>query len=631
VTPADASAFRRAIRALAHRGPDAERCVVISEANAVFAFRRLAIIDLHGGDQPMAAVTAQHLVFNGEIYNYKDQRARLSARGARFDGASDTEVLLQTLVLDGAAGLDLLKGMFAFGFLDLARRQLLLARDRLGVKQLYYAKSPDGLFFASEPKALLALPWIHAALDTDRLASYFTFRCVPSPGTLLRGVSRLGAGCTLTYDIDTGEATTGRYWQLPPDTAADGAVPATARSNASALDQFEEAFLEAVRRRLVADVPVGAFLSGGLDSALVVAAMRRLGHSDIQTFTATFPGFPDDESSFAQRVSRRFDTSHSECPVSPGAFLAALPRWIDLNDDLVADASSVPLMLVSDMARRAGCLVMLSGEGADELFSGYGAYHKFVALRRLASLVPQRSRRAWLLDRAVSSGLVRAQDLPRVSEYFVHRAAFMGTAALFGADRLRDLLSPDAFGHAASLPSASGIALSDLCRFDLKLRIPDDLLVRTDRATMGASIEARVPFLDHDLVARVLGLPSASRAFPGLGKVVPRLLARRWGVPLRTIVHRKIGFHIPLGDWFRGPLQGMWTTILRDRAVPGLQYDEVERLHRAHANGDGHFEESLWRIAALESWYRRWVCGDANAIAPAAVQRITTTRTLVPS
>ncbi|HXD23069.1 MAG TPA: asparagine synthase (glutamine-hydrolyzing) [Gemmatimonadaceae bacterium] len=631
VTEADASAFRRAIRTLAHRGPDAEKCTVVSEANAVLAFRRLAIIDLDGGDQPMTTGSGQHLVFNGEIYNYKDVRRRLAARGAGFTGASDTEVLLRTLTLDGADGLDALKGMFAFGFLDVARRQLMVARDRLGVKQLYYVNARAGFFFASEPKALLALPWIEAELDPDRLASYFTFRCVPAPNTLLRGVSRLGAGCTLTYDIDTGQAATRRYWHLPARAAADAHAWDNGGSKASALDRFEEAFLESVRRRLVADVPVGAFLSGGLDSALVVAAMRRLGHANIQTFTATFPGFPDDESSYAQRVSRRFKTDHYECAVSPDGFIAALPRWIDLNDDLVADASSLPLMLVSDMARRAGCLVMLSGEGADELFSGYGAYHKFVALRRLASLVPRRSRRTWLLDRCVALGLVRAQDVPRVSEYFLHRGSFMGTAALFGTDHLRDLLTPDAYRHAESLPSATGTTLSDLCHFDLGLRIPDDLLVRTDRATMGASVEARVPFLDHDLVTRVLGMPSASRAIPGLGKVVPRLLARRWGVPLRTIVHRKIGFHIPLGDWFRGPMKEMWATILKDRAVPGLQYDEVERLHRAHARGDGHFEESLWRIAALETWYRRWVSRDAMRAAATAPMRVVSVRRLVPS
>jgi asparagine synthase (glutamine-hydrolysing) len=631
VTQADALAFRRAIRTLAHRGPDAEQCTVIADANAVLAFRRLAIIDLGGGDQPMTTGAGQHLVFNGEIYNYKDARSRLSARGVRFEGASDTEVLLRAVTLDGIGALESLKGMFAFAFLDTTRRQLLLARDRLGVKQLYYAESADGLFFASEPKALLALPWISAALDTNQLAPYFTFRCAPSPATLFRGVSRLGAGCTLAYDLDSGVTTKGRYWQLPPETSSQQRTAAAADKGAGAVDRFEDAFLAAVRRRLVADVPVGAFLSGGLDSALVVAAMRRAGHHDIQTFTATFPGFPDDESSFAKRVSARFETQHNERPVSPENFLDALPRWIDLNDDLVADASSIPLMLVSDLARRAGCLVMLSGEGADELFSGYGAYHKFVALRRLASLVPRRRRRAWLLERAVALGLVRAQDVPRVSEYFEHRSAFMGTAALFGADRLRDLLEPEVFAHAACLPSAAGTTLSDICRFDLQLRIPDDLLVRTDRATMGASIEARVPFLDHDLVAAVLGLPSASRAIPGLGKVAPRLLARRWGVPARTILHRKIGFHIPLGDWFRGPLKGMWTNILRDRAVPGLRYDEVDRLYRAHARGDGHFEESLWRIAALESWYRRWVIGNSPAITHTPAPRAQPARTLVPS
>ncbi|HEV8410246.1 MAG TPA: asparagine synthase (glutamine-hydrolyzing), partial [Gemmatimonadaceae bacterium] len=529
------------------------------------------------------------------------------------------------------AGLDALKGMFAFAFLDVTRRKLLLARDRLGIKQLYYADTVDGFFFASEPKALLALPWIRAALDTTRLASYFTFRCVPSPATLFRGISRLRAGSALSYDLDSHAINVARYWTLPPQTRDEHSAPAGSREERSAVDRLEESLLESVRRRLVADVPVGAFLSGGLDSALVVAAMRRLAHRNIETFTATFPGFPDDESEFARHVSRRFATRHNERPVSPEDFLTALPRWIDLNDDLVADASSIPLMLVSDRAREAGCIVMLSGEGADELFSGYGAYHKFVALRRLSSLIPARAARASIVSRGAAMGLVRAQDVPRISEYFTNRSAFLGTAALFGGSRLRALIEPEALTHSVSMPTAQGTSLADLCRFDLQFRIPDDLLVRTDRATMGASIEARVPFLDHDLVTQVLQYSPASRAILGLGKVAPRLLARRWGVPARTIVHRKVGFNIPLGEWFRGPLKQLWADILRDRAVPGLHYPEVERLYRAHARGEGHFEESLWRIAALEAWYRRWVIGDAVTITHTPAARPRQALKLVPS
>ncbi|HET8771531.1 MAG TPA: asparagine synthase (glutamine-hydrolyzing) [Gemmatimonadaceae bacterium] len=592
----DVRAFTRAVRTIAHRGPDDERVVVVPDSRAVLAFRRLSIIDIAHGAQPMTNGRGQHLVFNGEIYNHRELRPALASRGTTFHSSSDTEVLLATLATDGVAGLAGVKGMFGFGLLDSLRGELLLARDRLGIKQLYYTETPAGFFFASEPKALLSLPGVRATFDKSQLPRYFAFRCVPSPATLFTGISRLEAGTVLRFDLATRRRTVQRYWSLP--TAAD---PVPLRE---AVDRFEEALLESVRRRLVADVPVGAFLSGGLDSSLVVAAMHRLGHKDIQTFTATFPGSRDDEAQFARRVSERFGTRHHERPVTADDCLAALPRWTTLNDDLVADASSVPLLLTSDVARAAGCIVLLSGEGSDELFGGYGAHHKFVLLNRLARLMPARAARERLAAAAASMGLVRAQDVPRVREYFERRAPYMGAAALAGEDDLTALLG------ALTPPRASraaGASLDDLCRFDFGTRIPDDLLVRTDRATMGASIEARVPFLDHDLVELVQRLPAAARMLPGISKTTPRALARRWEVPTQTILHRKIGFQLPIGAWFRGPMRDFWARVLRERAVPGVQYDEVARLYDRHLAGRGSFEEMLWRIAALESWHRRWV------------------------
>ncbi len=606
IEDADVRAFTRAMHTLAHRGPDDEGVLVLPEARAIFAFRRLSIIDHAGGAQPMSTDTGQHLVFNGEIYNHQTLRLGLRARGVEFRTQSDTEVLLHSLRLNGAEGLDPTKGMFALAMLDTVKGELLLARDRLGVKQLYYIEGPAGLFFASEPKALLVLPQVRAALDASQLGAYFVFRCAPSPATLFRGISRLPAGHTLRYNLERHASKVERYWSYPAPATATRQVPIP-----ESVDQFEAALLESVKRRLVADVPVGAFLSGGLDSSLVVAAMRRLGHSDLQTFTATFPSSPDDEALFARRVSQRFGTRHHETPVTAAHCLHALPRWVELNDDLVADASSIPLLLVSDVARNAGCLVVLAGEGADELFGGYGAHHKYVMLHRLAGLLPSARGRAWLAGLAERSGVLGAQNAPRVREYFVRRSAYMGAGALAGAPDLAALLEPDAFGDAVQ-SRAKGDRLDDLCRFDFTTRIPDDLLVRTDRATMGASIEARVPFLDHDLIALVNRLHHSARMLPGVSKTVPRLLAQRWGVPMQTIVHRKIGFQLPLASWFRGPLRGFWDQVLRDRAVPGIRYGEVERLVNAHVSGQGAHEELLWRVAALESWHRRWIRGDAG-------------------
>lgn len=614
IEDADVRAFTRAVRTLAHRGPDDERVTVLPEARAILAFRRLSIIDHVGGAQPISTDTGQHLVFNGEIYNHNEWRAALRARGVAFHTQSDTEVLLHALRLDGTDGLAAAKGMFACAMLDTTRGELLLARDRLGVKQLYYREGRAGFFFASEPKALLALPGVHAALDATQLPQYFVFRCAPAPSTLFSGIARLEAGTTLRRDLRTGTTRVAPYWQYP----AAPQRSSTLVPLGEAVDRLEYALLESVRRRLVADVPVGAFLSGGLDSSLVVAAMRRLGHEDLQTFTATFPGSADNEAAFARRVSARFGTQHRERPVSADDCLDALPRWIELNDDLVADASSIPLLLVSDTARAAGCLVMLAGEGADELFGGYGAQHKFGFLHRAAGLLPSLAARAALVRAAERSGLLSPQNAPRVREYFVRRAPYMGAAGLLGADELPALLEHPDIASAAAL-RASGPGLDALCRFDFTTRIPDDLLVRTDRATMGASIEARVPFLDHDLIALVNRMPGVSRMLPGVSKTALRVLARRWKVPVQTIVHRKIGFQIPIAAWFRGPMRPFWHRVLDERAVPGLRYDEVTRLVEQHQSGTADHAELLWRVAALESWHRRWIRGERSDASPEAI------------
>ena len=283
-------AFEAAARTLEHRGPDDEGVAVVAEANGVLGFRRLSIIDLATGHQPMSTDDGQHIIFNGEIYNYREIRRGLEERGCRFRTASDTEVLLNSFALDGVRCLSRLYGMWGFAFLDVPRRRLSIARDRLGIKQLYYALNDEGFFFASEPKALLKLPWVRAEFDEDQLTDYLTFRCVPSPNTLFRGIKKLAPGTALELDLETWTSRIHQYWSPP------AANPESMLSSQEAVSKVEEGLLESVRRRLVADVPVGALLSGGLDSSLVVAAMRKLGHRDIRTFSATFPGYRHDES-----------------------------------------------------------------------------------------------------------------------------------------------------------------------------------------------------------------------------------------------------------------------------------------------------------------------------------------------
>jgi asparagine synthase (glutamine-hydrolysing) len=585
---------------LGHRGPDAEGLKVIPETNTVLAFRRLSIIDLATGDQPMSTDFGHHIVFNGEIYNYQAARDQMVKDGKPLHTRSDTEVLLWRMADEGPAGLRDLVGMFAFAFLDVPRRSLLLARDRLGVKQLYYANTPDGLFFASEPKALLALPWIQAELSVAELPAYFAFRTVASPATLFRGINKLPPGTALRFGIDDRTLKLERYWNLPE---------AVTNPSDEGLDEFEALFLDSVRLRLVSDVPLGAFLSGGLDSSLVVAAMRRLGHKDLNTFSATFPGSPDDEASFAQRTSARFHTRHHEEAIAPARFLECIPEWVELNDDLVADASALPLLAVSKLARRGGCIVMLSGEGADELFGGYGSYHKFAILHVLHRILPLGLRNG-LLRGLTAIGRLDGQDLPRVREYLVRGGAYMGTAALLGEADLHEVLEAPAWSGDPTMARASGHRLADLGAFDFVTRIPDDLLVRTDRATMGASIEARVPYLDHRLVELAFRLAPRKRSLPGMSKLLLRRLALRWNVPLQTIVHRKIGFQLPLGEWFRNELAPFWQQVLRERVVPAINYDWVARIGAAHLSRQGQFEELMWRIAALELWYRRWVKGE---------------------
>ncbi len=595
----DTAAFRSAISTLAHRGPDADEVVTIDDANAVFAFRRLAIIDLAAGDQPMSLPSGHHIIFNGEIYNYQSVRPALERESGPFRTSSDTEVLLRSVAARGVDGIAPLRGMFGFGFLDVPRRRLILARDRLGVKQLYYAETADGVFFASEPKALIALPWVKRELNASALPLFFNFRSVPAPETLFRGIAKLPPGFAREYSLDDlGTAVERAYWTYPEAKADD------AMSAGEALDRFETAFVTAIERRLVSDVPVGAFLSGGLDSSLVVAGIHRLGRSDVQTITATFPESPDDERSFASAVASKFGLANHAVALRAAQFLEMVPRWFDLNDDLVADASSLPLISVSDRARAEGCIVMLAGEGADELFGGYGVYHKFGLLHRASRVIPGRGNRERVVSIARRLGVLRTEDEPRVREYLIEGRGFLGTAALLDSDALA-VLVPSASGVA--MPRARSAGFADLGAFDFARRIPDDLLVRTDRATMGASIEARVPFLDHDLVELVATLPASARTVPGISKVLLRRLALRWEVPWSTIAHRKIGFNVPIGTWFRGPLRGIWDDVLRRRAVPGLDYGIVADRVGAHLEGRASYDELLWRILSLEAWHARWI------------------------
>jgi asparagine synthase (glutamine-hydrolysing) len=591
--PVDRAVLTRMRDVMVHRGPD-EDGLFISD-NVGFGHRRLSIIDLSSGTQPMASADGTVTVsYNGEIYNYQSLRSTLEAKGHDFRTKSDTEAILVAYQAFGETFLDHLRGMFAFSLWDARRRQLLLVRDRIGIKPLYYTLHDGVLLFASEIKAILQWPGVRRTVDSIALHEYLRYRYVPGPRTMFEGIRKLQPGHFLR--VRDGAVDVRQYWDLPLD--GETLAPEQAER------ELRERLQECVSSHLVSDVPLGVFLSGGLDSTVVTGLMTQGLGGPAESFSVGYDSAAhEDERPFAQLAAERFATIHRAQALDPGEFWEHLPRLIWHMDEPVADPAAVPLFFLSKFARQF-VTVLLSGEGADEVFAGYAIYQKMLWLERAHGARP-------LLGPL--GPLARGRKLRRYLDWaqLPLEQRYRGVSSVFGpreAGRL--LLTPAAQwsdGDDTAAEYYDRTARLDPLRrmlyFDLKTWLPDDLLVKADKTTMAASVELRVPFLDHTLVEWAWRLPSGLKLRGGTGKYLLRQ-ATRDIVPPRILTRSKKGFAIPLSEWFR---EGLTTSVRPLLATPGisalLDRTEVEALLARQESGHEDLSNELFTLAVFASWY----------------------------
>ena len=582
--------------ALAHRGPDDYG---LFEADGVgLAHRRLSIIDLEGGHQPMVSPTGDVLVFNGEIYNFREVRRDLEEEGCRFLTHSDTEVILAAWQHWGESCLERLRGMFAFALWDSRTRSLFLARDRVGIKPLYYAEVDGVFYFASEIGALLEAPGFQRRLNPRALPLYLSFRYTPGEETLFEGVKKLLPGHSMTLAAKASPVVR-RWWSFE-------FAPEEGRSEADWQEAFWETFQEAVRLHMVSDVPLGAYLSGGLDSSLMVAAMREIFDGPLDTFSVGFRDRRFNELPFAEEVATRFGCRHHVLHAEEEAG-ALLPQVIRRLGEPLGDLAAIPTF---QMARetKPHLNVVLSGEGADELLAGYPKYRAFLTGRHLRRMVPGIV--SGLLSRGMSNlSLQRALASVAKTE---RPDAYLALASVFTGEEMANLLLPEhrelarsdaaeAFVRPFFAPGRDG--LSQLLALDFHTWLPDDLLLKNDRMTMAHGIEARVPYLDHKLVELCARVPSRYK----LGWFREKLLLRRViadRLPARIRRRRKSGFTVPLAAWYRTEFGRRVDEVLSPEFLrrQGLFRPEAIAALRQRPLDHPYYRRQFWSVAALNLW-----------------------------
>jgi asparagine synthase (glutamine-hydrolysing) len=600
---ADLSTLQVMCDRIRHRGPDDEGFHV--DGACGIGMRRLSIIDLSTGHQPISNEDGSvWVVFNGEIYNYQSLRKELVQQGHRFQTASDTEVLVHLYEQEGTGGLPKLRGMFAFAIWDARKRRLMLARDRFGKKPLYYAEVPQGFYFASELKSL-RLPGIPLDLDREALQLYFQFRYIPDPYSPFIAIRRLPAGSWLTCDAD-GTVTRGRYWRLP----APASEPSAA-SEEELCSRIRSTFDEAVRLRMLADVPLGAFLSGGIDSSSVVASMALQTNEPVKTFSIGFDESEFNELEYARLLAKKYATEHHEIVVRPNS-VELVQRLIGYLDEPFADASAIPTFIVSEFAAQH-VKVVLTGDGGDELFGGYDSFFE-VERRRAFDRLPPAVRRVasrvanWLPYSTYGKNYLRMLSRPTGLEryfesnyvpYFLRQAVLrpdwmLPADAAFLLRTFSDCL----------LPNGADV-LQQAMYFEATANLTGDMLVKVDRMSMANSIEVRCPLLDAEVADLATSIPSSLKLHHGQGKhILIKALGSR--LPPELLGRRKMGFGMPLAAWFRGPLREMlWDQLtgqrFLDRGIvsPGF----VRGLLEEHQSGRRDNNGWLWALLMFELWY----------------------------
>lgn len=615
--------LHRMAEPIANRGPDGDGVWIDESAGIGFGHRRLAILDLsEQGHQPMLSTDGRYVItYNGEVYNHHEIRHELERLGTRFRGHSDTEVLVEALSRWGVeAALDRVDGMFAFGVWDREDRSLVLARDRMGEKPLYYGKLGSGeIVFGSSLDSLRSHPLFDRPVDRDALALFFRHKYVPAPWSIYSGILKLEPGHTLRIDAGGHIGDPKPYWSYSELVGRGRDFDGSPEEAASRLDEL---LRKSVRRRMVADVPVGAFLSGGIDSSLIVAAAQQESSSAVRTFTMGTESAEFDESADAARVAAHLGTDHTNLVVTPADALRVVERLSTMYDEPFADSSQIPTHLVSELAR-SQVTVALSGDAGDELFGGYNRYIWVPSIWRQLSRVPTPARRA-----AAAGGRLVPPKLWDSAGHLLPRNRRPRQLGLKVSKVLgvADASSPeDAFhrlvshwqhpidlvkgssecstmhSNPARWPNTASIT-EHMMAIDTVTYLPDDILAKVDRASMSASLEARVPFLSREIVEFATGLPIALLIESGRSKAILRNVLSRY-VPPSLVDRPKAGFGVPIDEWLRGPLR-RWSEerLFSSTAESFLEQKLIQKAWTDHQSGKANNAYRLWDVLMFTDW-----------------------------
>jgi asparagine synthase (glutamine-hydrolysing) len=632
---------------LAHRGPDDAGVWSDAAAGIALGFRRLSIIDLSpAGHQPMQSASGRFtMIFNGEVYNFLAIREELERGGLApsWRGHSDTEVILAAFEAWGLdAAVKRFVGMFAFALWDGRERLLHLVRDRVGVKPLYYSAANGAVLFGSELKSMTVAEECPTTISRDALALYTRFAYVPVPYTIYEEVWKVRPGTIVTYDADHG-CTEREYWSLR-DVIESGIANRYAGSDAEAIEELDRVAREAVRLRMIADVPLGVFLSGGIDSSLVTALMQAQSSGPVKTFSIGFREAEYDEARYAAAVAKHLGTEHTELYVTPSDARDVIPLLPDIYDEPFADSSQIPTYLVSKLARQH-VTVSLSGDGGDEFFGGYHRYFLGQKLWDKAELLPR-------FARPVAAAAMRAVPIASWNALLSPKSRFVPRALRRerAGERIHKLAAamtasdPDALYREVVeqwqglVPGARELPIATTDRaawpriddyiermmyFDQVSYLPDDILVKVDRASMAVSLEAREPLLDHRLIEFAWRLPLSMKLRDGGGKwILKKLLARY--VPQTLIDRPKMGFGLPIDHWLRGPLREWAESLLSEKRLREDGFFDAPAVREKwtqHASGRGEWQQYLWTVMMFQAWLDARRGDDAVSDEPDGVSR----------
>ena len=616
-TPESAGNLHRMLDTIRHRGPDGHG--IHEDGVAFLGHRRLSIIDVAGGHQPMSNESGSvWITFNGEIFNHAAIRPQLERAGHRYVSRCDTETIVHAFEEYGTSCVEKFRGMFAFAIWDANQQTLFCARDRLGIKPLYYYVSDKLFAFASEIKALLKLPEIPTQFEDTLLPEYLTFGYVSSDKTLFKGIRKLMPGHTLTVNAGTGTVQVTRYWDVPESSAVSG------RSDEAWIRECRERLEQTVQMRLMSDVPLGMFLSGGVDSSAIAALMKRMRTEPVKTFAVGYEEAAYSELSYARQVSKAIGTDHHEIVIGPDDFFNALPRLIWHEDEPISWPSSVSLYFVSHLASQQ-VKVVLTGEGSDELFAGYYRYQHYLFNRRWADLykfVPPFLRKG-LRHYIDCSGLFSADLRRKLQHTFIGRDLNVESLQLdnfygaFSAAERRNMLSGDLQNPYQTYldywQSRKGSVLSQMLYADQKTYLVE-LLMKQDQMSMACSIESRVPFLDHPFVEFASQVPDNLKIRGKTGKYIVKRAVEDL-LPHEIIYRKKMGFPTPLRQWFREKKCGPLFASLLDRKgflAEYLNLDYVRDLIGRQRSGADDATDRLWRLLNLHIWGNTFFTGKRD-------------------